>query len=942
MKELPIQYNPKEIENKWYDIWEKKGYFKANAKSDKKSFCIVIPPPNVTGVLHMGHALVDTLQDILIRYKRMQNFEALWLPGTDHAGIATQTIVEKHLIAKLKKRRKDFTREEFLKHIWEWKEEKEDNILSQLKTLGCSCDWSRLRFTMDDNCNKAVREVFKKMYDAKLIYQGDYLVNWDPITQTALADDEVEYEEKDSHLWFFKYPIAGSKDYIIVATTRPETMLGDTAVAVSAKDPRYSFLIGKKVKLPIVNREIPIIEDRFVDPKFGTGAVKVTPAHDPNDYEIALRNDLPMINIMTPDGRINENGKDFCGLSMQKARQAVIEKMKTLNLLEKIEPYQLRVGVSYRSKATIQPYLSKQWFVKMKPFKNKLISAVKEKRVNLIPKHFENTYYHWIENLRDWCISRQLWWGHRIPIWHNIEDPDVMICHSKDDLPEEVKKNPDKWKQDEDVLDTWFSSALWPFSTLGWPEKTDDLKKFYPTNILITAHDILFFWVARMIMMGEYIMKDVPFKETFIHGLIYGKSYWREEKDGSVTYALPEEKKKYDLGEKPPKDVFSKWEKMSKSKGNIIDPIELIDEYGTDAVRIALTSSVTHARQIDMDRRKFGEYKNFANKIWNSFRFVMLNLEANKEKNLLALTAREIEQGLNLKDLILEDRWILSKLNQTIKEEINYLENKTFDKAATLLYSFFWDDFCAYYLEMTKPYLFGKIKPKLRSNKQKILLFVLLASIRLMHPIVPFITEEIFSKIKEKFKNLKTQKKQDPYTLDFIEAISADNCIVSKYPQVFTQDFKNATKDFDLIKEVLRTIRNIRTEMKISPSTKTDLHIISKNAALIKQNENIIITLAKINIIYYSDNEKSLPKNGSINICESLKLYIPLPQELLENEKKRLTKEKEKLIKILESTKQKLNNKEFISKAPQDVIDKMKKIFTNTENKLKEIEKKLN
>ncbi|KKL07925.1 hypothetical protein LCGC14_2581090, partial [marine sediment metagenome] len=454
MQDLNKSYDPKIVEDKIYDFWEKNSFFKADAKSKKKPFSIVIPPPNVTGVLHMGHALVDTLQDILIRYKRMSGYEALWVPGTDHAGISTQSVVEKFLIAKHKKRRKDYSREEFLSHVWKWKEEKEKNILNQLKKLGCSCDWQRLRFTMDEKSNRAVRTIFKRMFDQKLIYRGDYLVNYDPITQTALADDEVEYEEKDSYLWYFKYPLKDKKAFITVATTRPETMLGDTAVAISNKDPRYFSYANDTVILPLVNREIPIIEDRFVDPKFGTGAVKITPAHDFNDYDVAIRHSLPIINIMTKDGKINENGKQFYGLSMQKARTAVVEEMKKLNLLEKVEPYKLKVGVSYRSKAKIEPYLSKQWFIKMNPFKNRLTSDVKEKRIKIIPKHWEKTYFHWIENLRDWCISRQLWWGHQIPIWYRKDDPDVMICYDKEGLPPEVEKEPDKWIQDEDVLDT--------------------------------------------------------------------------------------------------------------------------------------------------------------------------------------------------------------------------------------------------------------------------------------------------------------------------------------------------------------------------------------------------------------------------------------------------------------------------------------------------------
>jgi valyl-tRNA synthetase len=947
MKEINSKYDPKSIEEKLYKFWEDNNFFKADENSTKKPYCIVIPPPNVTGNLHMGHALVDTLQDILIRFKRMQGYEALWIPGTDHAGIATQSIVEKHLIATQKKRRKDFSREEFLKHVWKWKNEKESNILNQLKKLGCSLDWSRQRFTMDDKSNLAVIKVFKKMFDDRLIYRGDYLVNWDPITQTALADDEVEYEEKDSYLWHFKYPIKDSKNFITVATTRPETILGDTAIAVSPKDERYQKYIGRSCILPIINREIPIIEDRYVDPSFGSGAVKITPAHDPNDYEIGLRHNLPMINIMTPDGRINENGKEFFGLSMQKARTAVVDKMKELNLLTKQEPYKLRIGISYRSKATIQPYLSKQWFVKMTPFKNKLISAVKENRVKIIPKNFEDTYFHWIDNLRDWCISRQLWWGHRIPVWYNKEDQDVMIVSDSNDVPKEVQESPDKWFQDEDVLDTWFSSALWPFSTLGWPDNTKELKKFYPTSILVTAHDILFFWVARMILMGEYVMKDVPFHETFIHGLIYGKSYWREEKDGSITYVDIEEKNRYDLGEKVPNDVFSKWEKMSKSKGNVIDPIEIINEYGTDAMRIALTASCTHAKQIDLDRRRFDEYKNFSNKIWNAFRFIFLNLLENSEKNLSSLSKEDLEKGLDLDNLSLDDKWILFRLNETIKKEIDYLDNKFFDKAAGILYDFFWNDFCAYYIELIKPYLFGNLgDEKIRKNKQKVVLFVLLSSMRLMHPIAPFITEEIFSKIKELYSKLKEEKNIDPFSKDFIEAINKKACIVSNYPkEIESNIYENIEEDFNILKEAVHLIRNIRAEMQIAPHIKTDLSIYfkdkSKNLSLIKENESFFTTLSKVDEIIYISDENDMPKLSSNAILKDLKLIIPLPLELIEKEKNRLNKEKIKLEKQNVVFADKLKDQVFLENAPKEVIEKMQNNFNDNNQKLDEIENKL-
>ncbi len=643
-EELPKAYNPNVVEEKWYYFWEWKGLFHADPLSDKEPYCIVMPPPNVTGVLHMGHALVSTLQDVLIRWKRMAGYEVLWVPGLDHAGISTQTVVEKDLIAKHGKRRADYGREEFLEYVWKWKEKSEKRIIDQLKKVGCSCDWMRKRFTMDKDANFAVRTLFKKMFDEGLIYRGDYLVNWDPVTETALADDEVEYEERNTKLWHFNYPFEKGEGHLTIATTRPETMLGDVAVAVSPKDPRYKALVGKNVILPIVGRKLPIVADTYVDPKFGTGVVKITPAHDPNDWELGKRHNLPLINILNADGTLNENGLEYEGLSMEEARLRIVRRMGELGHLEKIQPYTHRIGVSYRSKAIIEPYLSKQWFIKMEPFKQKLIDAVKKNKVKIIPKNWENTYFYWIENLRDWCISRQLWWGHRIPIWYH--ESGKVICFEGEGKPPEVIKDPKGWTQDPDVLDTWFSSSLWPFSSLGWPHKTNELKKFYPNSVLVTGHDILFFWVARMIMMGEYVTGDVPFPETSLQGLIFGKSYWKENKGGGITYVIHEE-------DGP--DVQSKWEKMSKSKGNVIDPIEIINTYGADAMRMALSASATHSPQIDLDHRQFEEFKNFTNKVWNGSRFVLMNL---------TLSSAELMKGLG--ELTLDDKWILSVLNRTI------------------------------------------------------------------------------------------------------------------------------------------------------------------------------------------------------------------------------------------------------------------------------------
>lgn len=939
-QELPKAYSPLHVEEKWYKFWEEKGFFRADNKSAKPAYCISIPPPNVTGVLHMGHALVDTLQDVLVRWKRMSGYEALWVPGTDHAGIATQTVVERHLMASMGKRRKDFSREEFLEHVWRWKEQSETQILSQLKKVGCSCDWSRLAFTMDDERNRAVRTVFEKMFKAGLIYRGDYLVNWDPVTQTALADDEVEYEEKDSYLWYFRYPLADKSDFIIIATTRPETMLGDTAIAVSPNDERYSDLVGKLVVHPLTGLSIPIIADRFVDPEFGTGAVKITPAHDPNDYAIGLNHNLPFVTIMTPDGKINAEGGKFAGLSMAEARQAIVDAMQQIGLLVKAEPHKLRVGVSYRSKAVIEPYLSKQWFVRMSNFKEILKKKVQNQEVRLIPPHWENTYFHWIDNLRDWCISRQLWWGHRIPIWYRKDNPDEMICYAGPGVPPEVEKDPDAYFQDEDVLDTWFSSALWPFSILGWPDKTDDLKKFYPNSTLITGHDILFFWVARMILMGEYTLGKPPFPETFLHGLIYGKSYWRYSKDGSVTYVNAKERLSFDLGEPIPTDVHSKWEKMSKSKGNIIDPLEIIDNYGADAMRMGLCASATQARQIDLDRRRFEEFKNFINKIWNGARFVFLNIAT--------LTTETFAEGLDLENLALEDRWILSLLNRTIQDVEKHLSDYAFDKAAITAYDFFWKDFCAYYVELVKPILFGKVgTDQQRTTKQKILCIILCNTLRLMHPMAPFITEELFQMLKAKFQaSSEDGQRADPYTAETLSALSHPACIVSSYPTVArSADIDPAIEStFAFLDEVVRTVRNIRAEMQLQPSVATDLYFLSPadepQKQLVESNLGIVQALVRTQRIVFTDKEQKMPFCASA-LVGNLKIIIPLPEELKEKEKVRLVKERDKLIAQVNNLRQQLGNADFLAKAPAQLVDKLKNNLIQTEKELSETTAKL-
>ncbi|MEX0961565.1 MAG: valine--tRNA ligase [Simkaniaceae bacterium] len=913
MGDLNKPYDPKPVEEFWSGFWEERSYFQADAHSEKEPFCLVLPPPNVTGVLHMGHALVDTLQDIVARYRRMQGKEVLWVPGCDHAGIATQTVVERHLIKTLGKRRVDMDRDEFLTHVYAWKEKSEKEILSQIRKVGCSLDFSRYRFTMDEASSHAVKVCFKKLYDEGLIYRGDYLVNWDPVTMTALADDEVEYEEQESSLWYINYPLEKGEGSIQIATTRPETLLGDVAVAVNPKDERYKALIGQNLILPLQNRKIPIIGDSYVDKEFGTGAVKITPAHDPNDHAMGFRHSLPLINILTPDGKINHEGGSFEGLDINQARIAIVEALKENHFLAKIEPYTHRVGVSYRSKAAIQPYLSKQWFIKMDSFKKKLKQAVSEKKVKLIPD-WDKTYFHWIDHLRDWCISRQLFWGHQIPVYYNKKDPSMEVC-SLDPLPS------DEWEQDPDVLDTWFSSALWPFSTLGWPEKSADLKKFYPNATLITGHDILFFWVARMIMMGEYIMGEVPFKETFIHGLIFGKSYWREEKDGSITYVSSEEKKRYDLGEKLPKGVLSKWEKMSKSKGNVIDPLEIINTYGADAMRMALSSSVTHARQIDLDRRKFEEYKNFANKIWNGSRFVFTHIEDLSDST-----------PLDFNNLQLEDHWILSRLNYAIDSMNRFICAYEFDKAASLIYAFFWDEFCAYYLEIVKPTLFGKEgEPNSRIIKQKILTLVLTHFLLLSHPIAPFITEELFQKLK------KLSPQFDPY---LTSVFNTESLTLAPFPNRPYPSNESCEEAFSYINEIVYTIRNIRAEMALPPQAKSSLYFIGENLDRIETNQHIIKALIRTDALYFGARPKEQGLH-STQFIRGIEITIPMPDEFIEKELKRLEKEKLRLEKQLESLKNQLANENFIKRAPEELITKCNKNLEEAKKSLQSINKQL-
>lgn len=932
-------YDPHSIEKKWSSFWLDKGFFKASSSSEKKPYTIILPPPNVTGRLHMGHALVVTLQDILIRLKRMQGFEALWIPGLDHAGIATQSVVEKHLYSKTGKRRSDFSRQEFLKHTIKWKDDHQEHIINQLKLLGCSCDWQRLCFSMDKRSSDTVKSVFKKLFDDNLIYRGNYLVNWDTVLKTAIADDEVEYEEHKGSLYFLRYPIDQlDNQHLIIATTRPETMLGDTAVAINPKDERYKHLVGKNIRLPITNRLIPIIADNYVDPEFGTGAVKITPAHDFNDYEIGLRHTLPVINIMHENGTIINEFSEFANLTMLEARAKILDLLTDLNSLEKIEPHTHRVALSYRSKAVIEPFLSKQWFIKMEPFKKGLIETVKEQKVKLLPKSCEKTYMHWIENLRDWCISRQLWWGHRIPIWYDTQNNDKPICQIDDDLVAKLQANPERYKQEEDVLDTWFSSALWPFSTLDWLNNSKDFDFFYPNSTLITGNDILFFWVARMIMMGTYVTKKVPFHETFIHGLIFAKSYWQKDNEGQIQYCTEDERMQYELGKAPPNNIESKWEKMSKSKGNVLDPLNMIKTYGTDATRFTLAYSMMPTNQIDLDTRKFEEFKNFSNKLYNASRFIFMHVDSQSDP----LTSEHMHTCIDLNLLTIDDHYILQRLNSTIIEVTDHLENYRFEKASRALYHLFWNEFCSKYIELCKPYLFDKaLTTAHKLQKKKILIICLCSIIRLLHPIIPFITEEIFSDIQSHFKNLSNKSSKDALIQDFIHAMGCEACIVSNYPKA-QKPKKNDMheKNFQFLDNIVYSIRNIRSEMQIPPRIKSQilLHAPIEKQTLIKDNLPFIQALSPIESIQFVE---SIDNTLSSALVEGCTVMIPIAQSIKKNEIQRLNKVIEKEKAHVYALEKKLALPNFIEKAPEKLVIETRQKLKDKKTELKALEIKL-
>ena len=858
------QYDFNKIEEKWYNYWEEKGYFTASTDSSKPSFSIVIPPPNVTGSLHMGHALNNTLQDILCRFKRLKGYNVLWMPGTDHAGIATQNVVEKK-IAEEGLTRHDLGREKFIERVWQWRENYGRTIINQLKRLGASCDWSRERFTMDEGLSKAVKEVFVRLFNEDLIYKGDYIINWCPRCHTALSDLEVEMEESKGSLWYIKYPVKGENKFLVVATTRPETMLGDTAVAVNPKDERYKNLVGKTVILPVVNREIPIIADDYVEKEFGTGVVKITPAHDFNDFMVAMRHNLDAIDVMTDDAKMNENAGEFNGLDRFECRKKLVERLKNENFLEKIEDYQLFAGHCYRCKTIVEPRLSKQWFIKIKPLAEKAINAVRNGNTKIIPEQWENNYFGWMENIRDWCISRQIWWGHRIPAWFCDDCKEYSV--SKTELEKCLKCGSKNIKQEEDVLDTWFSSALWPFSTMGWPDKTRELEIFYPTSVLVTGFDILFFWVARMMMMGLWFMNEVPFKDVYIHALV------RDEKG----------------------------EKMSKSKGNVIDPLVIIDKYGADALRLTLAAFAAQGRDIKLSENRIVGYKNFINKVWNAAKFILINCK-DYDNNLPELELTDI------------DKWILTSLKEVLENYEKALEEYRFNDAVSIVYQFVWHQFCDWYIELSKVNLSDNEN---RNSTQNTLIYVFKLILQMLHPFIPFVTEELWHKF------------------------SQDDIIVSNLPDYNKMvNFPDSFNNIELLQKIISGIRNIRGELNISPSKKLDSYFFTEDnnlKTLINKNQVYIKKLSNLESIQFKNRE--LTEKIVKDYVAGIEIYINIEGVInIEEEINRLTKEITKANKELDKLNKKLSNENFLSKAPENVIEKNRLKKAELEEKVKKAE----
>ncbi|MBU1055394.1 MAG: valine--tRNA ligase [Proteobacteria bacterium] len=881
---LEKSYDPKGVEKYWYEFWEKEELFAASEQSDKKSYSIVIPPPNVTGVLHMGHALNITMQDILCRYRRLRGDNVLWMPGTDHAGIATQNVVEKKLAAENTDRHK-LGREKFIEAVWEWRNQYGSAIINQLKRLGASCDWKLERFTMDEGLSIAVRKVFVQLYNEDLIYRGNYIINWCHRCHTALADLEVEHEEIDGHLYHIRYPFPDGSGSIVVATTRPETMLGDTAVAVNPDDKRYQNIKSSSVILPVINRQIPIIRDTYVDMTFGTGALKVTPAHDPNDFEIGKRHSLPEIKVIDDNGKMTADAGKFEGLDRFECRKAVVKALEEDGLLEKIEPIKHNVGHCYRCKTIIEPNLSKQWFVKVKPLAKKAIEAVENKRTRIVPEMWTNTYYDWMNNIRDWCISRQIWWGHQIPAWTCEKCLDLVVAM---EAPATCPKcGSGNLVQETDVLDTWFSSALWPFSTMGWPEETKLLKTFYPTSVLVTGFDILFFWVARMMMMGLHFMNDVPFKDVYVHALV-------RDEDGK---------------------------KMSKSKGNVIDPLNIIDQYGTDSFRMTLAVFAAQGRDIKMSEKRVEGYRHFINKFWNAARFALMHLTQNQSE-------------LKFVSMSLPDKWILARLKNVTDIVADAIDNYRFNDAASTLYNFVWHELCDWYLEAIKPCLYGHKGEENKTATLSVLQRVFHDVLILLHPFTPFVTEEIWHKFPGTQGSI--MKAVFPADANDFKSLLCDSM---------------AEHSMNIVMEVITGIRNIKGEMNIAPSASLDVILHSENdsfRSIVSDNEDIIINLAGLKT-FVSEKSGVRPKKAATTVIGDAVIYVLLEDIIdFSKEKERLEKELTKLKNEISGLIKKLNNEDFLKKAPDDVVEKVKdkhslvlakqqKIISNLE-KMKSIE----
>jgi valyl-tRNA synthetase len=875
---LEKSYAPHEVEQRWYQYWEEQNLFAAEEESLQKGYSIVIPPPNVTGVLHMGHALNNTLQDVLCRYRRLRGDNVLWMPGTDHAGIATQNVVEKKLATEGVGRHQ-LGREKFIEAVWEWRTKYGGEIINQLKRLGASCDWKRERFTMDEGLSRAVRKVFVDLYHEGLIYRGDYIINWCHRCHTALADLEVEHEEKDGHLYHIRYPFAKGEGAIVVATTRPETMLGDTAVAVHPDDERYRDLKSQTVILPLMNREIPLIKDSYVDMSFGTGGLKVTPAHDPNDFEIGMRHNLPTVKVIGDGGKMTSEAGRFADLDRFEARKAVIEALKKEKLLEKIEPYRHSVGHCYRCHTMVEPNLSRQWFVKVKPLAQQAIKAVKSGQTRIIPDMWTKTYYDWMENIRDWCISRQIWWGHQIPAW-TCADCDAMIVSME--APQSCTQcGGAKLVQETDVLDTWFSSALWPFSTMGWPEKTPLLRTFYPTSVLVTAFDILFFWVARMMMMGIQFMKDVPFKDVYVHALV--------------------------------RDEAGK--KMSKSTGNVIDPLTVIEQYGTDAFRFTLAAFAAQGRDVKMSEKRIEGYRHFVNKLWNAARFALMHIDQPYEK-------------INFDGLSLSDRWILSRLRRVTQSVAETLESYRFNDAAAAIYNFVWHEFCDWYLEAIKPALYEKEGPQKKETTLGVLWRVMHDTLILLHPFMPFVTEEIWHKLPGTQGSI--MKAVFPADRKDRADISRENIVES---------------EMDLLIELISAVRNIRGEMNISPSLKLTATVQTKEKKVkttIEKHQDIILNLAKLNA-FSVDESTERPKSSATAVIGGATIFVPLEGIIdFSKESLRLEKEMNKLTKELTTVSKKLENDSFLNKAPSDVVAQVKAKHSRLQEKQQKLQSNLN